>query len=162
MAPDMLGGGAVEDGDSAQLAAAGFAGVHNARAMKASSTVMTAIDLEAQKGVAGRGRSAGVALPVGRAAQKASAAVIDFVDIVGRQMQVGLVEHHVVGGVFGILHGAENGVGAAMEHHVKGAEVDMALIAQREEEDETAETSSTASTATMSRKAMERGGRPFS
>ena len=83
-------------------------------------------------------RAAGLALPalpcqLARAAQQLAAAVPHFVDIFGGHMQVGVVEHHVVAGVFGVLHGAEHGVGAAVQHDVEGAEVDVALIAQRQE-----------------------------
>ncbi len=72
-------------------------------------------------------RHAGAALPVCRSAQQVSAPVPHLVDVVGRHMQVGEVEHDVVAHIFGVLHGAEDGIGAAVHHHVEGAEVVVAL-----------------------------------
>ena len=61
-----------------------------------------------------------------------AAGVPDFVDVFGRDVQVGLVEHDVVAGVVSVLHSAQDGVGAAVQHHVEGAEVNVALKAERQ------------------------------
>ncbi len=92
---------------------------------------MPVIQLEARKPILLRRRNSAAALPVLRAAQQAPAPVPHFVDVVGRNMQIGEIEHHVILRVFGILHGAEHGVGAAVQHDVKEREVCVALITER-------------------------------
>ena len=90
----------------------------------------------AEEAIATGDHHASAALPVCRAAQQLAATVPDLVDIIGRYMQVGEVEHYVVANIFGVLHGAEHGVGAAMQHHVERAEVTVALVSPREQDDQ--------------------------
>jgi hypothetical protein len=65
-----------------------------------------------------------------------AATVPDFVDVFGGNVEVGEVKHDVVANVFGILHGAKDGVGAAAKHDIEGAEVGVTFIAPGEEYDQ--------------------------
>lgn len=147
--PDVGGGRAVKDGDLTELAAAVLGGVDGAGTLDAEQAVAVAVDLRLGNVAPGLGGSAGAgALPVARslpvprplpvigAAEEAALGVPDLVDVFGGDVQVGLVEHDVVFGIAGILDGAENGVGAAAEHDVEGAKVDVALVAEGEGDDE--------------------------
>ena len=76
------------------------------------------------------------ALPICGAAQQLAATIPHFVNVVGRHMQVGEVEHYVVAHIFGVLHGAKHGIGAAVEHYVERAEVAVTLVSQGEQDDQ--------------------------
>jgi hypothetical protein len=65
-----------------------------------------------------------------------AATVPDFVDVIGRDVEVGEVEHYVVANIFRILHGSEDGVSATAKHDVEGAEVGVALVAPRHQNNE--------------------------
>ncbi len=79
------------------MASVGCAGIDDARAVLTQDAVVvvdSAITAKSHCQVASMHSRA--ALPVGRAAEQLAATVPDFVDVVGRKMQVGQVEHHVV------------------------------------------------------------------
>jgi len=71
------------------------------------------------------GKTGPSALPVRGPAKQTAAKLVDLVDVVGRDMEIGLVEYHVVVGVVRVLHCAENGVGTAVEHYVERAKVNV-------------------------------------
>ena len=63
--PDMLGGRSVKDGDGAEFAAAGLAGIDDARAVLTKQAVLPSVQLEMRDAVALRNYVAAAALPVG-------------------------------------------------------------------------------------------------
>jgi hypothetical protein len=65
-----------------------------------------------------------------------AATVPDFVDVFGRYVEVGEVEHDVVADVFRILNCAEHGVSATAKHDIERAEVGVPLISPCEKDDE--------------------------
>src|ERR1035438_9510026 len=99
--PYMLSGRAIEDRELAQLAAAWLSDIDDARTMKAEDAVMVSIYTHAQeRAVCRRLDIRPNSLPVRRAAQKSLVRVVDLVDVVRRQMQIVLDQHHIVPGVF--------------------------------------------------------------
>ena len=131
--PHAFGRRAVNYRDLAKFASVGCAGIDDARAVLTQDAVVVVIQREPRKAIVRLHPRIPGALPVGRAAEQLAVAVVDLVDVVGRKMQIGLVEHYVVRCVFSILHRTENRVGAAAQHDVKRTKVHVTFVAEREQ-----------------------------
>jgi len=134
--PDVLSGRSVEDGDEAEVTAAGLAGIDDARTGETEEPVVAVVHLGTEEAIFAGDLKGGTSRPVCRTAEEMTASIPNFVDIFRRDVKVGEIEHHVIADIFGILHGAEDGIGTAAKHEVKGAEVCVAFVSPRDKDDQ--------------------------
>ena len=142
-APDLIGWSAIEDDDVADFAAV-VGGVDQARAPHTEKTlpIVVAVDLEIEElatacggAMVERSPSLPASWENGQGGVRRSRGHLVNV-IVGERVKEGQIEDEVVVCVSGVLDGAQDGVCVAVEQHIEGMKVGVALVAEGENDDE--------------------------
>ncbi len=97
--------------------------------MKQQSPVMFPLNLQCEVAVRTRSECLGSsAVPVRRTTQQPAFFISYFVNIFRWDIEIALVKHDVIVGVFSVLNRTEQRIGAAAQQNVEGTKMAMPLI----------------------------------
>ena len=134
LVPEIVCGRGVEHDDRTMQAAGCLVAVDDAKALKAQDAVVLLADAKIEVLGCGRRRDEGsecgelLGRCLRRSADDAAVGVDDLVEVLMRDIELGRIDYDVVVRVFGVLHRAQQGIGAAAQHHVEGAAAAVHLM----------------------------------
>src|SRR6185437_12570432 len=128
--PEIVRGRGVKDGDGTAKTTGHFIAVDDAHAVEADGAIALAADaqIEVSLGVQRIQRSEIGRRCLRRIAEDTARRGHDFIEVTTRQDEFGGIEVDVVRGIFGIVDGAEEGIGASAEHYIEGTAPAMHLV----------------------------------